>query len=168
MGHLIHNPTYLKRLEDRGVFSLEMDEVEKIAAESSSENPIILFLRAHGVPRETELRLKKLCDMYPYFSYVDCTCPYVKKIHNIAADCVGDDHIFVLLGDEKHPEVVGIMSYFDGEKYVFSSSEELESSFCQTYMVNLHKKTPVFVAQTTYNLSESKNYRKTIYKINYF
>ncbi len=165
LGHLIHNPIYLKHLEDEGVSSVEMNEVEKIAASATEESPVMLFLRAHGVPRETEVRLTELCKTYPHFSYVDCTCPYVKKIHKIAADCEGDDHIFVLLGDEKHPEVVGIMSYFDGEKYVFSSAKELESSFCQDHMGGLHKKTPVFAAQTTYNLSEWKKTQKIIKKL---
>ena len=165
LGHLIHNPVYLKRLEEQGVYSVAMDEVETLALSASEESPVTLFLRAHGVPRETETRLRELSDAYPYFSYVDCTCPYVKKIHKIAEDAKSDDHIFVLLGDQKHPEVVGIMSYFEGEKYVFATAEELESSFCQVNMGELHKKTPVFAAQTTYNLSEWKKTQKIIEKL---
>jgi 4-hydroxy-3-methylbut-2-enyl diphosphate reductase len=165
LGHLIHNPSYLARLEKNGVRSVEIDEVEGIASEATKAMPVTLFLRAHGVPRETEMHLKALCDKYPYFSYIDCTCPYVKKIHNIAADCSKDDHIFVLMGDETHPEVVGIMSYFDGEKYVFGTPEQLESSLCQIGVDNLHKKTPVFVAQTTYNLSEWIKSQKIIEKL---
>ncbi len=165
LGHLIHNPSYLAHLEKNGVRSVEMDEVEDIAKAATAEKPATLFLRAHGVPRETEIRLKALCDKYPHFSYVDCTCPYVKKIHNIAAECSKDDHIFVLMGDASHPEVVGIMSYFDGEKYVFGSPEQLESSLCQIDIDNLHKKTPVFVAQTTYNLSEWIKSQKIIEKL---
>ena len=165
LGHLIHNPVYLKRLEERGVRSVTMEEIEGIAASASETSPVTLFLRAHGLPRETEARLVTLSEQYPQFSFVDCTCPYVKKIHKIAADCKKEDHIFVLLGDEKHPEVVGIMSYFDGVKCVFSTAEALQSSFCQCGMGDLHKKTPVFAAQTTYNLLEWKKTQKIIEKL---
>ena len=165
LGHLIHNPIYLKRLEAQGVFSVEIGEVEALAKEATKESPVTLFLRAHGVPRETENRLLELGALYPYFSFVDCTCPYVKKIHKIAAESDGEKQIFILMGDEKHPEVIGIMSYFDGEKYVFSSAETLESAFCQEMIGGLHKKTPIFVAQTTYNLSEWKKTQKIIKKL---
>ena len=85
LGHLIHNPSYLARLEKNGVHSVGIGEVEDIARSATKEMPVTLFLRAHGVPRETEMHLRSLCEKYPYFSYVDCTCPYVKKIHNIAS-----------------------------------------------------------------------------------
>jgi len=165
LGHLIHNPVYLKRLEEQGVLSVTMDEVEALAASATEQSPVTLFLRAHGVPRETEDRLKALSAAHPCFSYVDCTCPYVKKIHKIAAECDPKEHIFVLLGDKKHPEVIGIMSYFDGVKCVFATAEELESSFCQCDIGEMHKKTPVFAAQTTYNLSEWKKTQKIIEKL---
>ena len=165
LGHLIHNPIYLDRLEKQGVFSVETDQVEALAKEASEESPVTLFLRAHGVPREIEKRLSELSELYPHFSFVDCTCPYVKKIHKIAAECDTEEHVFLLMGDEKHPEVVGIMSCFDGEKYVFSCAEELESAFCQGEIGGLHKKTPIFAAQTTYNLSEWKKTQKIIKKL---
>ena len=165
LGHLIHNPIYLERLEKQGVFSVEIEEVERIAQTASAESPVTLFLRAHGVPRETEQRLKALSETYPYFSFEDCTCPYVKKIQGIAAECDSENQVFVLMGDERHPEVVGIRSYFDGETHVFGSAEELESAFCRTDIGGLHKKTPVFAAQTTYNLSEWKKTQKIIKKL---
>ncbi|MBO5305231.1 MAG: 4-hydroxy-3-methylbut-2-enyl diphosphate reductase, partial [Clostridia bacterium] len=165
LGHLIHNPIYLRRLEERGVRSVTMEEMDGIAASATGESPVALFLRAHGVPREVEAHLIELSEKYPYFTFVDCTCPYVKKIHKIAAECDPKEHIFVLLDDKKHPEVIGIMSYFDGVKCVFASAQELESSFCQCDMGDLHKKTPVFAAQTTYNLSEWKKTQKIIEKL---
>ncbi|MBO4979015.1 MAG: hypothetical protein J6D16_01260, partial [Clostridia bacterium] len=165
LGHLIHNPIYLERLEKQGVFSVEIEEVERIAQTASAESSVTLFLRAHGVPRETEQRLKALSETYPYFSFEDCTCPYVKKIQGIAAECDSENQVFVLMGDERHPEVVGIRSYFDGETHVFGSAEELESAFCRTDIGGLHKKTPVFAAQTTYNLSEWKKTQKIIKKL---
>ncbi len=165
LGHLIHNPSYLSRLEKNGVYSVTLEEARTLASTASAEHPICLFVRAHGIPLETENELKSLSEAYPHFSYEDCTCPYVKKIHKIAAEHSGEDHVFVLMGDEEHPEVVGIMSYFDGEKFVFSSSETFSEAEKNGVLSNLHKKTPVFAAQTTYNLTEWKKSQKIFKKL---
>ena len=50
--------------------------------------------------------------------YVDATCPYVSKIHNIVASQPAEAKVF-LVGDAQHPEVAGIMSFANGEKRVF-------------------------------------------------
>ena len=165
LGHLIHNPTYLARLEKNGVTSVTLEEVRQLAPLATESEPARLYIRAHGIPLETEQELSALAEQYPFFSYEDCTCPYVKKIHRIATEHSGEDTVFVLMGDDKHPEVVGIMSYFEGEKYVFASSDELLSAEEQGLLSNLHKKTPVFAAQTTYNLTEWKKTQKILKKL---
>ena len=165
LGHLIHNPVYLARLERQGVFSVEMEEIPKLAAEATPAHPVVLFIRAHGISPSVERTLRELSAHYPDFSYEDCTCPYVMKIHRIAAECSPEESFFVLMGDKAHPEVIGIMDCFSGEKAVFSTAEELESSFCQGGLDKLHKKTPVFAVQTTYNLSEWKKTQKKIKKL---
>ena len=165
LGRLIHNPIYLERLERNGVTSVTLEDVRGFAPLATENEPIKLFVRAHGIPLEMERELSDLAARYPFFSYEDCTCPYVKKIHKIAAEHSGEDSVFVLMGDEKHPEVVGIMSYFEGEKYVFASSDALLSAEEQGLLSNLHKKTPVFAAQTTYNLTEWKKTQKILKKL---
>ena len=165
LGHLIHNPIYLERLGKNGVTSVTLEQVRELAARTTERKPARLFIRAHGIPLETEQELATLAEQNPYFSYEDCTCPYVKKIHKIAAEHSGEDTVFVLMGDAKHPEVVGIMSYFAGEKYVFASADELLEAEEQGRLSNLHKKTPVFSAQTTYNLTEWKKTQKILKKL---
>ena len=160
LGHLIHNPIYNKRLEDRGVRMVEFDEVSALAQSASEKSPVKLFLRAHGVPKQIEAELFELSSKYPYFSYEDCACPYVKKIHKIAEEHSSEENIFILIGSESHPEVIGIMSYFLGEKYVFSSAAEFENAVKNGALVNLHKKTPVLAAQTTLNLLEWEKTQK--------
>ncbi|MBQ9132690.1 MAG: 4-hydroxy-3-methylbut-2-enyl diphosphate reductase [Clostridia bacterium] len=152
LGHLIHNETYLASLRRRGVEAIDVDAIEGLAATATPESPVTVLIRAHGCTRETVQLLKRLSEGNPSFRWIDCTCPYVKKIHKIAAECDNEQQIFALLGTANHPEVVGIMSYFDGEKYVFSSAEELSCAFSQEREDKLHKKTPVLVAQTTQNL----------------
>ncbi len=165
LGHLIHNAVYNDRLTEKGVRSVTLDEMVELAAEATPERPQKLFIRAHGIPRETEAQLAELAQRYPHFSYEDCTCPLVKKIHRIAAENSGEDKMFILFGDEKHPEVVGIMSYFSGEKYVFDSPERFCEAVEKGDLCNLNKKTPIFALQTTYNLSKWKKTQKFIKKL---
>ena len=152
LGHLIHNETYNESLRRRGVEAIDTADIERIAALADEAHPVKVLVRAHGCPKETVLLLKRLAKANPHFDWIDCTCPYVKKIHKIAGECNAEEQFFVLIGAANHPEVVGIMSCFEGEKYVFSSAEELELSLCQRVEDKMHKKTPVMVAQTTQNL----------------
>ncbi|MBE6589332.1 MAG: bifunctional 4-hydroxy-3-methylbut-2-enyl diphosphate reductase/30S ribosomal protein S1 [Ruminococcaceae bacterium] len=165
LGHLIHNETYNAYLEDRGVRAVSAEEIEDIAKAATEAHPVTLLIRAHGCTRETLTLLDALALANPFFQRIDCTCPYVKKIHRIAAECDAEECFFVLLGAASHPEVVGIMSWFDGEKYVFSTPEELESSLSQCKRDDLHKKRPVMVAQTTQNLVNWNKSQKIIKKL---
>ena len=131
LGHLIHNETYNESLRRRGVDAIEVEQIEEVATTASEAHPVTVLVRAHGCTRETVKLMKRLSTKNPHFHWIDCTCPYVKKIHKIAAECDAENSCFVLIGAASHPEVVGIMSYFDGEKYVFASAEELESSLSQ-------------------------------------
>ena len=114
LGHLIHNDRYNRRLEAMGVRAVTCEEMEEIVKQAAPEEKMRLFVRAHGIPKETEEKLKDLCRLHSGFSYEDCTCPHVKKIHRIAEEHASDEAMFILFGDAKHPEVVGIMSYFQG------------------------------------------------------
>ena len=153
LGHLIHNETYNESLRRRGVESLDdVSTVEALAKTATETSPMTVLVRAHGCTVDTAARLEQLAAENPSFRWLDCTCPYVKKIHRIAKEHSSDEYFFILIGAKNHPEVVGIMSCFDGEKYVFSSPEEMESALSQRDDDKLHKKIPVLAAQTTQNL----------------
>ncbi len=152
LGHLIHNETYNESLRRRGVEAIDTDEIPMLAQEADAAHPVKVLVRAHGCPRETIALLTQSAEQNPYFGWIDCTCPYVKKIHKIAGETDAEEHFFVLIGAANHPEVIGIMSCFEGEKYVFSSAEEMERVLSQRDADKMHKKTPVMVAQTTQNL----------------
>ena len=164
LGHLIHNAVYNKRLAEAGVHAVTLEEIAEIAPTATKERPVCLFVRAHGIPVETETRLSELCRENPNFSFEDCTCPHVKKIHRIAKEHAGGDSRFILFGDAKHPEVIGIMSYFEGEKYVFESPIHFAEAVEKGELCNLDKKTSIFALQTTYNLSKWKKTQEIIKK----
>ena len=156
LGTLIHNGVFNAELEQKGVKITSEDELCDLAKSATEESPVTVFLRAHGVPKETEELLKRLSSENKSFRYTDCACPFVKKIHNIAKKHSAPDKVFLLFGKEDHPEVVGIMSYFDYEKITFNSADELLALAENGYFVKINNKIPVLASQTTQNLAEWK------------
>ncbi|MBQ5772485.1 MAG: S1 RNA-binding domain-containing protein, partial [Clostridia bacterium] len=73
--------------------------------------------------------------------------------------------ILLLLGAREHPEVVGILSRFAGDKLAFDSPEELECAISQDEDGKLHKKVPVLVAQTTQKLGKWYQSQKKLKKL---
>ena len=162
LGKLIHNDVFNARLADRGVSSIPEEDIEKIAAGSSEEKKVTLVLRAHGVTVECEEKLTKLSAKYPNFRFVDCTCPFVKKIHRIAEKNSGDDKMLVLLGHKGHPETEGILSRFNGEKYIFATADEINEASEKGILRNCSKKMVISAAQTTQKSTEWKKSKKIL------
>ena len=156
LGHLIHNEDYISYIESQGVFSIGENDILSLLESTTETSPTTIFIRAHGIPTETEELLRQCKEQNPYFDYVDLTCPYVKKIHKIAKEHSGENEVFALLGSSAHPEVVGIMSCARGEKIVFESADEIKSYFENDALSNMHKKRLNLAVQTTQNLAEWK------------
>ena len=165
LGHLIHNEDYNAALERAGVRAVSAEMLPEIAAATVEGDAARIFIRAHGITRETKQLLETLSSRYEKFTVEDCTCPFVSKIHRIAEEMsegVGKEkNVFLCIGSEKHPEVEGFMSCFDGEKYVFSNAEALEQAL--PHLQN-SEKVPVMVAQTTQKLTEWKKSQKLLQK----
>ncbi|MBR7007400.1 MAG: bifunctional 4-hydroxy-3-methylbut-2-enyl diphosphate reductase/30S ribosomal protein S1 [Ruminococcus sp.] len=134
LGPIIHNADVVEDLRSKGAVPLELDEVK------SGQTVII---RSHGVGPGVYERLAEIGA-----KVVDATCPFVARIHKIAAEKSAQGCVVLVAGDGKHPEVIGITEHCRGESYAFSSCEELEE------LVEKHgladKKTAV-LAQTTFN-----------------
>ena len=157
LGPLIHNGVYVSSLENEGVRSVRISDVTRIV----KENPdckITFVIRTHGVSLEDNLFLQKIAEDNPNVKIVDMTCPSVKRIHDIAAKNTGDNTYFLLFGSPTHPESVASLSYAKGEKVIFSSPEELES-------LDFQGKLPILCAQTTANLLQFIQIKKTLKKL---
>ena len=176
LGRLIHNEDYNRRLQAGGVTVIGVEEISGLAAEATPDAPVKVFVRAHGMTGETEALLTRLTEENPAFSFVDCTCSFVKKIHRIctehneanrkAREANGrDDRFLAVLGSPNHPEVVGFLSRFEGRKMVFESAEEAETML-QKAEDEVKGMTPVLVAQTTQNIREWEKTKK-IYNLTY-
>ena len=118
LGHLIHNPHILKDIERKGAVTVSENEIETLAKEACENRPVTVVIRAHGITKSIHDTLKSHSEQNPFFHVQDCTCPFVKKIHRIAAtECTPDD-LFLVFGNPTHPEVIGICSYAPDRKSV--------------------------------------------------
>lgn len=165
LGKLIHNDTYILNLARRGVVAVSERELETLVHSATAISPVVLFIRAHGISRQVENFLISASESNQYFEYIDCTCPYVKKIHRIAEENSGDNDSFVLMGAKHHPEAIGIMSYVEGEGHVFSSAEAIAQGMENGELCSLHKKRLVIAAQTTFDLVEWEKSQKIFKKL---
>ncbi len=162
LGNLIHNDTYIKSLEERGVFSIDLDTALKKAEITEKDKKIYFIIRTHGIERESEQRLRDLAERNSNIEVVDMTCPFVKRIHKIASDNTSDNTLFILLGNENHPEVKGILSYVSGEYFTFSSEEELSKLLENE---KLSQKQLILASQTTQSLNLWKKTEKIFKKL---
>ncbi len=126
-GELIHNPQEVERLRRSGIIPIyEMEDI--------SEGTVII--RTHGVREEIIhiLKSKKV-------EIIDLTCPYVKKIHNIAKKYCQDGYKIVIIGDKSHPEVVGIRGWCE-RSVVVAAKEDVAQAISEDDKICV-------VAQTT-------------------
>ncbi len=162
LGNLIHNPTITSYLEQKNVCVISEDELDRIFDECSESSPVTVVIRAHGVTKQIYDKLEDFSKRKNSFEYLDCTCPYVKKIHKIVIDNADKDSVLFVFGDPTHPEVKGIVSFAMGDYMVYSSADELENA---PIFNNFAQKKAVVVSQTTQNLTEWKKTQKIIEKL---
>lgn len=162
VGTLIHNPEITEKFKARGVVALEEDDIDKIL--ESDENNIAFVIRAHGVKKEIEEKIKS-AKKERNISLVDCTCPFVSKIHKIMDENTAEDTFTFLFGSTSHPEVIGIASHIKGERFIFDTYDELSDFFKSDKAKNIPEKMTILASQTTQNLSEYKKCQEFIKKV---
>ena len=126
LGKLIHNEQYNKFLEDNGVSVLSVDGIDELLEKTKSGKNVTVVIRTHGIEYDIQKKLESCAQASENFHLVDCTCPYVKKIHKIASEISQKGEMLVLIGQAEHPEVKSIMSYAGENGAVFGSADELE------------------------------------------
>lgn len=109
-GQLIHNQSVLNDLAQKGIKTITtFDELKPDHT---------LFIRTHGIPKETEENIKNRG-----IAYVDATCPFVKKIHHIVEKIDPGKTRIVIVGDRNHPEIIAAKSYTSDAIVVNSMAE---------------------------------------------
>ena len=114
LGPIIHNPQMVAELERDGVVSVPDTEAVPEGAR--------VVIRSHGVGRsEIDRLLSKRCDIR------DATCPFVKRIHDMAAEASAAGIRVIVIGEREHPEVAGILGWTNGMGYTVMTEADINA-----------------------------------------
>jgi (E)-4-hydroxy-3-methyl-but-2-enyl pyrophosphate reductase len=126
-GPLIHNPQVLELLAERGIGVLK---------KGPPDPGCLVVIRAHGIPPQEKAQLQvEGCQI------IDATCPRVAKVQAIIRRWAKQGYATIIVGDEDHPEVLGLRGYTEGRGHVVVTSEDV------TRLPELDR--VIVVAQTT-------------------
>ena len=128
LGPIIHNETVVEQLRKQGVRILEYAKGAFFIKETDGGlSPVpedvlagsVVIIRSHGAGKEVVEALEKTGAQI-----ADATCPFVKKIHNIVEKESREGKKIIIVGDPKHPEVMGICSYCLTEPVVLENEQQ--------------------------------------------
>ncbi|MGI6670091.1 MAG: bifunctional 4-hydroxy-3-methylbut-2-enyl diphosphate reductase/30S ribosomal protein S1 [Christensenellales bacterium] len=111
LGQLIHNPLEVQRLTREGIIPTENLEEARGG---------VLIIRSHGVSRAVLQRAQTIAGRV-----VDCTCPFVARLHELADQFSQDGAPVVLVGDAKHPEMIGTAGWCHGPVHFVDSTQQV-------------------------------------------
>ena len=97
IGDIVHNPLVMERLKSKGLKVVQTPE------EIEGERFIV---RSHGIGPDTLDCIQK-----KGVKVIDATCPSVKKIQSLIKKLDNQKYFIIIIGDEKHPEVIGLKEY---------------------------------------------------------
>ena len=142
LGPLIHNKDVVNDLESKEITAINLEDIDKLNEED------VVVIRSHGVKEKviTTLNSNGLV-------VNNATCPYVTNIHKKVKEYYTKGYQIVILGDEKHPEVVGINGWCE-DTAIVTTAENVDT-------MNFPRKVCV-VSQTT---EKKANWDKVLSKI---
>jgi len=129
-GPLIHNKFVISDLEKKGVSVI--DNIDN--ADGGT-----IVIRSHGAPESVYYEIEKR-----NLRYLDCTCPFVKKIHNIVKKAFEKGNEIIIVGNSQHPEIIGINGWANNSGIIINSPEEALNTYID------FDKNYTLVVQTTY------------------
>ena len=111
LGDLVHNPTVLSALEEKGVaFARDVADVK---------TPTVM-VTAHGTSRRSLARTRALG-----LAVVEATCPLVHVAHRAVAALARDGYHVVIVGQRDHVEVRGLTGDLDRFDVVLEDEDVL-------------------------------------------
>lgn len=115
LGPLIHNPLAVEKLKDQGI---------EVAATLQDVTDGTVVVRSHGVPPSIieEAQARGL-------TVVDATCPHVTAVQEAAGTLAAEGYFVIIVGEEEHPEVEGILGWAGEGAIVVESIEDLPERF---------------------------------------
>jgi (E)-4-hydroxy-3-methyl-but-2-enyl pyrophosphate reductase len=115
-GPLIHNPQTVALLQKRGIIPIRsLDEIDH-AVEGA-----LIIIRAHGISPAERQRIKG-----KGIRIMDATCPRVGRVQAIIKKHASRNYAVLIVGDEEHPEVEGLLGYTAGKGIVISDPSAID------------------------------------------
>ena len=148
LGAIVHNDAELTRLVDKGLVTIDKDDLEEMV-DAHGES---LLIRAHGEPPSTYRLAESLG-----FKIIDCTCPVVLKLQNDIKQAyerqqaAGNGQI-IIFGKPGHAEVLGLLGQTEDSAIVVENIFMLEDAI-EEGSVRLDIPTEIF-SQTTKSPAE--------------
>ncbi len=140
-GEITHNEKVVSELCAKGMILVH--DVGEVKPEST------VLIRAHGISPEIRRSLEaKSCEI------IDCTCPFVTKIHEIVREKSAEGKRILIAGAPDHPEVLGIRGEAVNPVTVIESAEELKDTQIES--------DTVLIAQTTFSAAEFAKIRDIV------
>jgi 4-hydroxy-3-methylbut-2-enyl diphosphate reductase len=132
LGHIIHNPKEIERLEAKGLKTVSVDDFDSLAHRGAK-----VIIRAHGEPPSTYRKAWE-CGI----EIVDATCPVVTKLQERVRKFYDQGYQVVVFGKKDHAEVLGVRGVCNDECIVIKNVDEALAQ------IDLSRKTVLF-SQTT-------------------
>ncbi len=142
LGPIIHNKQVVDDLQKKGVSAY--NDISEIPDNTA------VVIRTHGVK-------KSIIDALSGREFVDLTCPFVAKIHKIVKEHHEKGYTILIVGDEKHPEVMGINGWCEDSAIITYDenftmpSEYVEKDICIVAQTTINKNVFVQIVQNVKN-----------------
>ena len=139
-------------------FINDIDEIEEDDKNDKLEEkdkktlkPVKLIIRAHGIEKKIyEKAAKRNIELLDY------SCPNVLAIHKIVEEYVNKGYYLLLLGEKKHPETIGTISFAKDKNIVLEKEEEIKE--VAEKLKNLSVNKILIIAQTTFSPEKFNEY----------
>ena len=113
LGGLINNPSVVNKLIEGGIRPVQtIDEIDSGT----------VIIRSHGVSLDTLEKLKAR-----NLEIIDCTCPFVSKVHSLASAYSKEGRPVILVGEKEHPEVLGTAGHCMGPVYIVKDETDVQA-----------------------------------------
>lgn len=143
LGDIIHNRRVMERVRAAGICVVEsLEDVPDGAT---------LMIRSHGEPKAVYERAAE-----KGLKVVDATCAFVRKVQRTAEKYHKLGYTVVIVGEQRHPEVIGINGWCENQAIVFCDRDRILD-------LNGHEKVCI-VSQTTQNPEDFEKILKNIVK----
>lgn len=113
LGPLVHNPQVVESFNSKGLKVI--DNIEDVNRVNNGK----IIVRSHGISKFIQNKIQDL-----NFELIDCTCPFVKSVHNKVNDYYNKGYKIIIIGNKNHPEVIGINGWCNNDAIIVNDEQE--------------------------------------------